>query len=168
MEGNGASGKVNLNHVTQIVSSYVRHNMIAADELPRLISEVYRTLENLGRGPPQPEPPKPAVPIRRSVADEYVVCLECGFRARSLRRHLRAAHGLSPDEYRARWRLPSQHPLIAPRFSARRSAIAKEHHFGRPRRAAAEPSPPPAEQPPSAGEAASARPPRRGRPRPPR
>jgi predicted transcriptional regulator len=165
MEGSDTSRRVTL--VAEIVSSYMRYNRIASEDLPRLIIEVHRALESLGRGPPQPdEPPKPAVPIRRSITEEYVVCLECGFRARSLRRHLREKHGLEVDEYRARWELPPQHPLIASGYSARRSAIAKEHHFGRPRRAAVEPSPPPTEQPPSAEEAAPARPPRRDRRRP--
>lgn len=166
MEGNDASGKVNFDLVAEIVSSYVRHNMIAADELPRLISEVHRALESLGRSASRrEEPPKPAVPIRRSVAEEYVVCLECGFRSHALRRHLREKHGLTADEYRARWNLRPDHPLTAPRYSARRAAIAKAIGFGR-AAGPSEPSPPPPEQTPSAGEAAPEHTTRRGRPRP--
>jgi predicted transcriptional regulator len=131
MEGNDASEKVNLNQVMEIVSSYVRQNTIAAEELPRLIADVYRTLAGVRQPMPMREPLRPAVPIRRSVAPESVVCLECGYQARTLRRHLREAHGLSPDEYRARWGLSLDHPLIAPGYSMRRSAIAKAGGFGR-------------------------------------
>ena len=134
MEGNKASGKVNLHQVVEIVSSYVRHNTIPADDLPRLIADVYRALAGGGQLAPVQEERRPAVPIRRSVAPEFVVCLECGHRARTLRRHLREAHGLSPDEYRARWGLAADYPLVAPGYSARRSAIAKASGFGRRRR----------------------------------
>jgi predicted transcriptional regulator len=131
MEGNDAPGKVNLRQVVEIVSSYVRHNTIAADDLPRVIADVYRALAGGEQPTPVQEPQGPAVPIRRSVGPEEVVCLECGHRARTLRRHLREAHGLSPNEYRARWGLAADHPLVAPGYSARRSAIAKASGFGR-------------------------------------
>ena len=131
MEGNGASGKVNLHQVVEIVSSYVRHTTIAAADLPRLIADVYRALAGVGSPAPVQEERRPAVPIRRSVMPEVVVCLECGFQGHTLRRHLRAAHGLSPDEYRARWGLPSNHPLVAPGYSARRAAIARAQELGR-------------------------------------
>src|SRR5690348_7726244 len=108
MEGTGAPGKADLHQVVEIVSSYVRHTTIAAADLPRLIADVYRALAGAG----QPEPLRPAVPIRRSVAPEVVVCLECGYRARMLRRHVREVHGFDPGEYRARWGLPGNHPLI--------------------------------------------------------
>ena len=134
MEGNDAPGKVNLRQVVEIVSSYVRHNTIAADDLPRVIADVYRALVGGEQPAPVQEPQRPAVPIRRSVGPEEVVCLECGHRARTLRRHLREAHGLSPDEYRARWGLAADYPLVAPGYSARRSAIAKASGFGRRRR----------------------------------
>jgi predicted transcriptional regulator len=131
MEGNDAPGKVNFRQVVEIVSSYVRHNTIAADDLPRVIADVYRALAGGEQPAPVQEPQRPAVPIHRSVGPEEVVCLECGHRARTLRRHLREAHGLSPDEYRARWGLAADHPLIAPGYSARRAAIAKASGFGR-------------------------------------
>ena len=134
MEGNDAPGKVNLRQVVEIVSSYVRHNTIAADDLPRVIADVYRALAGGEQPAPVQEPQRPAVPIRRSVGPEEVVCLECGHRARTLRRHLREAHGLSPEEYRARWGLAADYPLVAPGYSARRSAIAKASGFGRRRR----------------------------------
>jgi predicted transcriptional regulator len=133
MEGNDAPRKVNLHQVVEIVSSYVRHTTVAADDLPRLIADVYRALAG-GQVALLPEPRRPAVPIRRSVGQEFVVCLECGFRARTLRRHLREAHDLSPDEYRARWGPAGDHPLVAPGYSARRSAMAKAGGLGRRRR----------------------------------
>jgi predicted transcriptional regulator len=123
----------------------VRHHQVAADQLAGLIVEVHRALASLGRATPVPEPAKPAVPIRRSVLQDYVVCLECGFRANLLRGHLRVAHGLDVAAYRARWRLPADYPLTAPSYSARRSMMARSIGFGR--RAAVAPSPPTTERP---------------------
>jgi predicted transcriptional regulator len=138
--------EVDLDQVTRIVSSYVQHHQIAPDQLIILIVNVHRALAGLGRSPPVQEPLTPAVPLRRSVQQDYVICLECGYRAQSLRRHLRTAHGLDIAGYRTRWNLPSDHPLIAPSYSARRSTLAKEIGLGR-HRAAAEPSPPVTERP---------------------
>lgn len=123
--------RVDLYQVAEIVSSYVRHHQIAADQLAGLIVEVHRALAGLGRAPPVQEPLTPAAPIRRSVQRDYVICLECGYRARTLRRHLRVAHGLDVADYRTRWNLPVDHPLIAPSYSARRSMVAKQMGFGR-------------------------------------
>jgi predicted transcriptional regulator len=135
-----------LYQVARIVGSYVRHHQITPDELIGLIVEVHRAFASLGRGPPSvPERPPPAVPIRRSVEPDYVVCLECGFRAHVLRRHLRVAHGLEIADYRTRWELPMDHPLTAASYSARRSRMAKEMGLGR--RRAVEPSPPAIERP---------------------
>jgi predicted transcriptional regulator len=94
--------RVDSDWVAEIVSSYVRHHQVAADQLAGLIVEVHRALASLGRATPVPEPAKPAVPIRRSVQQDYFVCLECGFRAKLLRGHLRVAHGLDVAAYRAR------------------------------------------------------------------
>ena len=141
---------VDLDQVVRIVSSYVRHHQIDPGQLGGLIVTVHRALASPKRGvlPVQVRPP-PAVPIRRSVQPEYVVCLECGFRGRTLRRHLRVQHGLEAAAYRARWNLSPHHPVTAPNYSARRSAMAKAIELGR--------QPPPAEPPPA--------PIRRGRPR---
>jgi len=121
---------VNLYQVARIVSSYVRHHQLGADQLVGLIVGVHRALADLGLGQPMEKPPQPAVPIRRSVQSDYVVCLECGFRAHALRRHLRVQHGLEVAAYRTRWNLPSDHPVTAPAYSARRSAIAKQIGLG--------------------------------------
>ena len=131
--------------VAEIVSSYVRHHRVAVDQLAGLIAEVHRALAGLGRAPPAQQPPRPAVPIRRSVQPDYVVCLECGFRAQVLRRHLRVAHGLEVADYRTRWKLATDYPVIAPSYSNRRSTMAKAIGLGR--RAVTEPSPPRTEQP---------------------
>src|SRR5215472_17405931 len=109
--------EVDLDPVVRIVSRYVQHHQMAPDQLLTLIVEVRRALAGLGRSPPVQEPLRPAVTIRRSVQEDYVICLECGHRAQSLRRHLRTAHGLDIAGYRTRWNLPSDHLLIAPSYS---------------------------------------------------
>jgi predicted transcriptional regulator len=142
-----AAPGVNLSQVARIVSAYVRHHQLGLDQLVGLIVAVHRGLAVLGLGPPPSEkPPEPAVPIRRSVHRNYVVCLECGCRAQVLRRHLRVQHGLEVAAYRTRWRLPSDHPVTAPAYSARRSAIAKQIGLGR-RRAPVEPPTAPRRRP---------------------
>lgn len=96
MNNREVPGDVGRHLVARIVSSYVKHNRVAADELQTMIASVHQSLRSLGKAPTSTEPLKPAVPIRRSVHPEYVVCLECGFRGRTLRRHLRGAHGFDP------------------------------------------------------------------------
>jgi len=123
--------QIDLFQVVRIVASYVRHYQVEPDQLAALIVGVHHALAGLRRAPPAQQPLRPAVPIRRSVQQEYVVCLECGFRAQTLRRHLRDAHDLEIGDYRVRWNLPIDHPLIAPAYSARRSRIAKAIGLGR-------------------------------------
>jgi predicted transcriptional regulator len=136
-----ASGsKIELHQVVRIVGSYVRHHQVAADQLAALIIEVHRALTGLRGAPPEPERSQPAVPIRRSVQQDHVVCLECGFRGLTLRRHLQVRHGLDVVAYRARWKLPPDHPVTAPAYSERRSAVAKQLGLGR--RPAVPPPPP--------------------------
>jgi predicted transcriptional regulator len=128
--------------VATIVSSYVKHNTVSSNDLPTIIASVYQALSGLGRPAVPAELLTPAVPVRRSVQPEYVVCLECGFRSRTLRRHLRIQHGLERAAYYARWNLPPDHPITAPAYSARRSALAKELGLGRGRESpSAEPEP---------------------------
>ena len=121
--------EVDLDPVVRIVSRYVQHHQMALNQLLTLIAEVHRALAGLGRATPVQQPPKPVVPVRRSVQQDYVVCLECGYRGRTLRRHLRVAHSLDVAGYRTRWDLPTTHPLIAPSYSARRSTVAKQMGF---------------------------------------
>src|SRR5712692_5567921 len=149
MEEQSASKEVDPRLVAEIVRSYVAHNSVGVDQLSGLISEVHRSLRGLGREAPLQGTLVPAVPIKRSVQRDHVVCLECGFRSQMLRRHLRLKHGLSSAAYRARWKLSADHPLTAPSYSARRSALAKELGLGRPPRQA-ELSPPVSEVPPVA------------------
>ena len=111
--------------VALIVGSYVRHHQIGPDQLVGLIAEVHRALGSLGHAPPVEQTLVPAVSVRRSVQPDYVVCLECGYRARVLRRHLRVAHDLEVADYRTRWKLPADHPITAPAYSERRSTMAK-------------------------------------------
>ena len=120
--------------VVAIVRSYVAKNSVAADQLGSLITTVHRALSGLGTNAPAPvaEALSPAVPIRRSVQQDHVVCLECGVRGQTLRRHLRLRHGLDVAAYRARWKLAPDHPVTAPAYSDRRAAMAKQiGGFGR-------------------------------------
>jgi predicted transcriptional regulator len=121
---------VDLSLVAQIVRSYVAQNSVGVDQVAGLIAMVHRSLGGLGESAPAPAL-VPAVPIRRSVQLDHVVCLECGFRAQMLRRHLRVAHGLEAAEYRVRWKLPADHPITAPAYSERRSTMAKGIGLGR-------------------------------------
>ena len=106
----------------QIVAAYVRRNQIAADQMPALILAVHQALAGLGKPIAEAEAPRaPAVPIRRSVQREFVVCLECGWRGQMLRRHLATSHGLTVGDYRTRWKLPADHAMTATGYSERRS-----------------------------------------------
>jgi predicted transcriptional regulator len=117
---------------TDIVAAYVRRNQIGADQLPALISNAHQALIGLGKPATEANQERtPAVPIRRSVGRDYVVCLECGWRGLILRRHLTTGHGLTVEQYRARWNLTHDHPITAPSYSERRSGLAKELGFGR-------------------------------------
>ena len=117
---------------TQIVAAYVRRHQIGADQIGALISNVHQALAGLGKSEHEAVGPRtPAVPIRQSVRRDYVVCLECGWRGQTLRRHITAAHGLTAEEYRMRWKLPSEHPMVAPAYSERRSGLAKQLGLGR-------------------------------------
>jgi predicted transcriptional regulator len=148
---------------TNIVAAYVRRNKIGADQLPVLISTVHQALTSLGRPAAEVNGNRtPAVPIRRSVHRDYVVCLNCGWRGVTLRRHLTSCHGLSVDQYRARWNLPRDHPMTAPGYSERRSGLAKQLGLGRGRRASGEEPEPAAPETPATPQSGSRR---RGRPR---
>jgi predicted transcriptional regulator len=123
-----------LGPVTKIIASYVGNHTLSADQLSALIVSVDQAIRHLGTPTPAPVPARqPAVPVRRSVQHDEVVCLECGFRGKTLRRHLGTRHGLRVSEYLRRWKLPSDHPLTAPAYSEQRSAMAKELGLGRKR-----------------------------------
>jgi predicted transcriptional regulator len=119
--------------VAEIIAAYLRKNHVATHDIPTVITQVYQSLAGLGQSLPAPpiEPQKPAVPIRRSVSDEFIVCLECGTKAKMLKRHLKTAHDLAPDNYRQRWNLPADYPIVAPNYAARRSEFAKSLGLGK-------------------------------------
>ena len=131
-----------------IVSAYVEHNSVPLSELPALIGSVHESLALLsGGGKPEtaPEPLQPRVPIRKSVSADYITCLEDGRRFKSLKRHLHAEHGLSPDEYRAKWGLAKDYPMVAPAYADARSTLAKSIGLGRKASSASGPETPPAD-----------------------
>lgn len=158
-----------LHQVVSIVSAYVSHNSLRAADLPELIGSVHASIRHLA-GTPAPVESKaaeaPAVPVKRSINKEFIVCLEDGKKFKSLRRHLSSFHGLTPEEYRAKWNLPSDYPMVAPAYSATRSQLAKESGLGQVSRvgdeaaSAAEPEVAPEEAPAEVPKKAT-----RGRPR---
>jgi predicted transcriptional regulator len=117
--------------VAAIVAAYLQNNSVASSDVPAVITQVYQSLAGLGQPQPSETPLQPAVPIRRSVNPEYITCLECGATAKILRRHLMTAHNLTRADYRQRWKLPTEYPLIAPAYAARRSELAKANGLGR-------------------------------------
>ena len=130
---------------TKIVGRYLRNHTVGASELPELITTVHRSLRELGRQAPVEEALTPAVSVRQSVRHDYVVCLDCGYRGKTLRRHISSRHGLGRDEYLKRWGLQPDHPLTAPAYSERRSTLAKQLGLGRKPKADEAPAPIPAE-----------------------
>ncbi len=119
----------------EIVAAYVGNNAVPSNELPVLIKDVYGALsEAVGGAAEEKEPAeeiKPAVSIRSSVKDDYIVCLECGGKFKSLRRHLKSRHNLTPEEYRAKWGLPADYPMVAKNYREARSQLAKSMGLGR-------------------------------------
>jgi predicted transcriptional regulator len=115
--------------VAEIVAAYLRKNSVAPSDIPAVITQVHQSLAKLGQ--PQLAEPEPAVPIRRSVNPEYITCLDCGTKAKMLKRHLTSAHNLTPADYRERWKLPPDYPLVAPTYAARRSELAKNIGLGK-------------------------------------
>ncbi|MBN9310112.1 MAG: MucR family transcriptional regulator [Devosia sp.] len=116
-----------------IVSAYVSHNALSASDLGKLIASVHATLVGLG-GAAEPEAvveAKPAVPVKKSITPEYLICLEDGKKFKSLKRHLRTEYDMSPEEYRAKWNLPPDYPMVAPTYSEARSRLAKTIGLGR-------------------------------------
>lgn len=117
----------------EIISAYVANNPVPMSELPALIANIHNALTALGSepAPAQPEPQKPAVPIKKSVHDDFIVCLEDGMKFRSMKRHLTTHHAMTPAEYREKWKLPGDYPMVAPSYAAKRSALAKKTGLGR-------------------------------------
>ncbi len=115
-----------------IVSAYVGNNVVPQTDIPGLIQQVYAAMASLdqARAPLKREHLKPAVPVKKSVTDEYIICLEDGQKFKSLKRHLSTHYNMSPDEYRAKWGLPSDYPMVAPHYAQTRSDLAKQMGLG--------------------------------------
>ncbi len=120
-----------------IVSAYVSNNSVSSAEIPGLISQVYSALLRISNGShvaTPAEPLKPAVPVKRSITAEFIICLEDGKKFKSLKRHLRTQYDMTPDQYRAKWNLPPDYPMVAPNYAAARSQLAKQMGLGQQRR----------------------------------
>ena len=120
-----------LSLAVQIVSAHVAHNTVAVESLPALIQSVYSTLSTVGTAAPEPEKLQPAVPIKKSVFPDHIVCLEDGKKLKMLKRHLKTTYDLTPEQYRERWGLPRDYPMVAPDYAEKRSALAKSIGLGR-------------------------------------
>jgi predicted transcriptional regulator len=133
MESEARSSSHLIERVSDIVSAYVAHNPVPVADLPKLIERVHSTLMEIdghtsnGEGKVEL---KPAVPIRKSVTDDHIVCLEDGKKFKSLKRHLRTRYDMSPDEYREKWGLPADYPMVAPNYAKQRSDLARKMGLG--------------------------------------
>jgi predicted transcriptional regulator len=126
-----------IDFTADIVAAYVSNNSVAAADLPALIESVHRALGQLGTPVAPPvEEQKPAVPVKKSVTPEYIICLEDGKKFKSLKRHLRTSYGMTPDAYREKWGLPKDYPMVAPAYAAARSELAKNMGLGQSRKKA--------------------------------
>jgi predicted transcriptional regulator len=130
MTENANSGDL-LALTTEIVAAHVSNNTVAVADLPSLINQVYQSLSTIGTGPaPVAERPQPAVSIKKSIHPDYIVCLEDGKKLKMLKRHLKTAYDMSPEEYRERWGLAADYPMVAPNYAKQRSKLAKEIGLG--------------------------------------
>ena len=116
---------------TEIVAAHVSNNTVSMGDLPDLIQQVFRSLSTIGSvADSSPERPQPAVPVRKSVTPEYIICLEDGKKLKMLKRHLKTAYNMTPEEYRERWGLPADYPMVAPNYAVQRSDLAKKIGLG--------------------------------------
>jgi predicted transcriptional regulator len=133
---NDTAAKSFIDLTANIVSAYVSNNPTPASELPALINQIHAALLKVstGRAELPLEPAKPAVPIKKSMTADYLVCLEDGKRFKSLKRHLRTQYGMTPEQYRDKWNLPADYPMVAPNYAVARSQLAKKMGLGQQRR----------------------------------
>jgi len=121
-----------LRMTADVVAAYVSNNALPTQQLAEIINTVYASLRSLDTdSDSKSEPLKPAIAIRKSITPEYLICLEDGKKLKMLKRHLRSTYGMTPDEYRAKWGLPADYPMVAPNYAAQRSAFAKKIGLGR-------------------------------------
>lgn len=124
-----------LNLTAEIVSSHVSNNPVNMSDVPQLIDQVFTALQGLSVVREEPkEELRPAVPIKKSVTDDYIICLEDGKKMKMLKRHLATSYGMTPEQYRDKWSLPLDYPMVAPNYSLKRQRLAKENGLGRNRR----------------------------------
>ena len=121
-----------LEMTADIVSAYVSNNTVSADTVPTLIAQIHAALSGVSEAPveAEPEPQEPAVPVRKSITPDFLICLEDGRKFKSLKRHLRTKYNMSPEEYRAKWGLPKDYPMVAPNYAKARSELAKQMGLG--------------------------------------
>jgi predicted transcriptional regulator len=120
-----------LSLAVQIVSAHIQHNKMPSEELPGFIQQIYKTLHTVGSEPAAQEKPAPAVPVKKSVFDDHIICLDCGKKLKMLKRHLNTDHEMTPEQYRERWGLGREYPMVAPDYASTRSALAKKIGLGR-------------------------------------
>jgi predicted transcriptional regulator len=127
-----ANGSDLLGLTAEIVSAHVSNNPVSVNDLPTLIVEVHRTLASLGTVPARVEAEKkmPAVPVKKSITPDYLICLEDGKKLKMLKRHLQTSYGMTPDQYRDKWGLPPEYPMVAPNYAKHRSSLAKQIGLG--------------------------------------
>jgi predicted transcriptional regulator len=132
-ENSDVSSQELLKMTAEVASAYVSNNSLPASQLSEMIRAIHDSLVTLGAGKvgKAEEPPAPAIPVKKSVTPDYIICLEDGKKLKMLKRHLRTTYGMTPDEYRARWGLPADYPMVAPNYAAQRSAFAKQIGLGR-------------------------------------
>jgi len=134
MQDSGSDNYIEL--TADIVSAYVSNNSVQAGDIPSLINQVHSALMRVstGQSDTPTEPLKPAVPVKKSITPEYIVCLEDGKKFKSLKRHLRTQYNMTPEQYRDKWDLPTDYPMVAPNYAAARSQLAKQMGLGQQRR----------------------------------
>ncbi|MEM6681314.1 MAG: MucR family transcriptional regulator [Pseudomonadota bacterium] len=134
MAGNSSDENI-LSLTADIVSSHLSNNTVAVSDVPVLIEKVYSSLTKLESPEPEAQPrPEPAVSVRKSIQPDYIVCLEDGKKLKMLKRHLKTRYDMTPEQYRERWNLPSDYPMVAPNYAAQRRKLAKEIGLGKGRR----------------------------------
>ena len=121
-----------LEMTADIVSAYVSNNTVSADTVPTLIAQIHAALSGVSEAPveAEPEPQEPAVPVRKSITPDFLICLEDGRKFKSLKRHLRTSYGMTPEAYREKWGLPKDYPMVAPNYAKARSELAKQMGLG--------------------------------------
>ena len=136
IDGDGAGRPDYVALTAEIVSAYVSNNIVSATDIPSLIAQVHGALSRVSNGAAvaAAETQKPAISLKRSVTPEYIVCLEDGKRFKSLKRHLRTQYNMTPEQYREKWSLPPDYPMVAPSYAAARSELAKQMGLGQQRR----------------------------------